>query len=133
MDYKILSALVVLVNLNEVISATKCAKRSLESFGILKVSVDVANTGDRDGAEVVQLYIADTEASIDRPSKELKGFEKVYLKAGEKRTVTFEIDTEDLSFFDAEKHAWVAEPGEFHALFARSSGDVKADASFTLK
>ena len=114
-------------------SNAKAAKPYMKSDGILKVSVDVANTGDRDGAEVVQLYIADTEASIDRPSKELKGFEKVYLKAGEKRTVTFEIDTEDLSFFDAEKHAWVAEPGEFHALFARSSGDVKADASFTLK
>ena len=114
-------------------SNAKAAKSVMKADGTLKVSVDVVNTGDRDGAEIVQLYIADTEASVDRPSKELKGFEKVYLKAGEKKTVTFEIDTEDLSYFDADKHEWVAEPGEFHALFARSSGDVKADAVFTLK
>ncbi len=114
-------------------SNAKAAKSIMKADGTLKVSVDIVNTGDRDGAEIVQLYIADTEASVDRPSKELKGFEKVYLKAGEKKTVTFEIDAEDLSYFDADKHEWVAEPGEFHALFARSSGDVKADAVFTLK
>ena len=114
-------------------SNAKAAKSVMKADGTLKVSVDVVNTGDRDGAEIVQLYIADTEASVDRPSKELKGFEKVYLKAGEKKTVTFEIDAADLSYFDAVKHEWVAEPGEFHALFARSSGDVKADAVFTLK
>ena len=114
-------------------SNAKAAKSVMKADGTLKVSVDVVNTGDRDGAEIVQLYIADTEASVDRPSKELKGFEKVYLKADEKKTVTFEIDAEDLSYFDADKHEWVAEPGEFHALFARSSGDVKADAVFTLK
>ena len=114
-------------------SNAKAAKSVMKADGTLKVSVDVVNTGDRDGAEIVQLYIADTEASVDRPSKELKGFEKVYLKVGEKKTVSFEIDAADLSYFDADKHEWVAEPGEFHALFARSSGDVKADAVFTLK
>ena len=114
-------------------SNAKAAKSVMKADGTLKVSVDVVNTGDRDGAEIVQLYIADTEASVDRPSKELKGFEKVYLKAGEKKTVTFEIDAKDLSYFDADKHEWVAEPGEFHALLARSAGDVKADVVFTLK
>ena len=114
-------------------SNAKAAKPYMKADGTLKVSVDVANTGDCDGAEIVQLYIADTEASIDRPSKELKGFEKVYLKAGEKKTVTFEVDVEDLSWFDAENHKWVAEPGEFHALFARSAGDIKADVAFALK
>ena len=114
-------------------SNAKAAKPYMKADGTLKVSVDVANTGDCDGAEIVQLYIADTEASIDRPSKELKGFEKVYLKAGEKKTVPFEVDVEDLSWFDAENHKWVAEPGEFHALFARSAGDIKADVAFALK
>ncbi|MBO5108178.1 MAG: glycoside hydrolase family 3 C-terminal domain-containing protein [Bacteroidales bacterium] len=114
-------------------SNAKAAKPSMTAAGTLKVSVDVANTGDRDGAEIVQLYIADPEASIDRPAKELKGFEKVFLKAGEKKTVTFEIDAEDLSWFNAEKHEWTAEPGEFKALFARSAGDVQAEASFELK
>ena len=114
-------------------SNAKAAKPSMTAAGTLKVSVDVANTGDRDGAEIVQLYIADPEASIDRPAKELKGFEKVFLKAGEKKTVTFEIDAEDLSWFNAEKHEWTAEPGEFKALFAKSAGDVQAEASFELK
>lgn len=114
-------------------SNAKAAKPSMTASGTLKVSVDVENTGDYDGAEIVQLYIADPEASIDRPAKELKGFEKVYLKTGEKKTVTFEIDAEDLSYFDADKHEWVAEPGEFQALFARSAGDVRTMVSFQLK
>ena len=114
-------------------SNAKAAKSSMTASGTLKVSVDVANTGDYDGAEIVQLYIADPEASIDRPAKELKGFEKVFLKAGQKKTVTFEIDAEDLSWFDADKHEWVAEPGEFQALFARSAGDVRTMVSFQLK
>ena len=99
----------------------------------LKVSVDVTNTGDCDGAEIVQLYIADPQASGDRPAQELKGFEKVYLKAGEKKTVTFEVDAEDLSYFDADRHEWVAEPGEFQALLATSSKDIKAMVPFELK
>ncbi|MBQ2917741.1 MAG: glycoside hydrolase family 3 C-terminal domain-containing protein [Bacteroidales bacterium] len=114
-------------------SNAKAAKPSMTASGTLKVSVDVTNTGDYDGAEVVQLYIADPEASVDRPAKELKGFEKVFLKAGQKKTVTFEIDAEDLSWFDADKHEWVAEPGEFQALFARSAGDVQTMVSFQLK
>ncbi len=114
-------------------SNAKAAKPSMTASGTLKVSVDVANTGDYDGAEIVQLYIADPEASIDRPAKELKGFEKVFLKAGQKKTVTFEIDAEDLSYFDADKHEWVAEPGEFQALFARSAGDIQTMVSFQLK
>ena len=114
-------------------SNAKAAKPSMTASGTLKVSVDVANTGDCDGAEVVQLYVADPEASIDRPAKELKGFEKVFLKAGQKKTVTFEIDAEDLSYFDADKHEWVAEPGEFQALFARSAGDIQTMVSFQLK
>ena len=114
-------------------SNAKAAKPSMTAAGTLKVSVDVANTGSVDGAEVVQLYIADPEASIDRPAKELKGFEKVWLKAGQKKTVTFEIDAEDLSYFDADKHEWVAEPGEFQALLGSSSEDLKAMVSFQLK
>ena len=114
-------------------SNAKAAKPSMTASGTLKVSVDVTNTGDYDGAEIVQLYVADPEASVDRPAKELKGFEKVFLKAGQKKTVTFEIDAEDLSWFDADKHEWVAEPGEFQALFARSAGDIRTMVSFQLK
>ena len=114
-------------------SNAKAARSSMTDSGTLKVSVEVTNTGDYDGAEIVQLYIADPEASVDRPAKELKGFEKVFLKAGEEKTVTFEIDAEDLSYFDAGRQEWVAEPGEFKALFARSSGDIRAEVAFKLK
>ena len=114
-------------------SNAKTAKPVMKADGTLKVSVDVTNTGDCDGAEVVQLYISDPESSVDRPVRELKGFEKVWLKAGEKKKVVFEIDAEDLSYFDGDKHAWVAEPGEFKALFGSSSENIQATVSFQLK
>ena len=65
--------------------------------------------------------------------KELKGFEKVSLKAGETKTVSFTIDSSALSFFDADKHAWVAEPGDFEAVVAASSTDIKSKVGFKLK
>ena len=103
-------------------------KRSGKGY---KAVCTVKNTGEVAGAEVVQLYISDTEASVERPSKELKGFEKVYLQPGESRRVEFSIGLEALSFFDAASHSWVAEPGEFHALFGSSSADIRADVPFT--
>ena len=113
-------------------SDAKASKASMTAEETLTVSVNVKNTGDVDGAEVVQLYIADPQASIDRPAKELKGFEKIYLKAGESKTVNFEIDAEDLSYFDAAKHEWVAEPGEFQALVGSTSQDIRAVVNFNL-
>ena len=94
------------------------------------VSATLTNTGTRAGAEVVQLYIADVEASVERPAKELKGFEKVYLAPGESARVQFGIGLEDLSWFDDRKHAWVAEPGEFKALLGTSSRDIKVELPF---
>jgi beta-glucosidase len=96
-------------------------------------TVDVKNTGKREGSEVVQLYISDLKSSLPRPIKELKGFEKVSLKAGETKTVSFTIDSSALSFFDADKHAWVAEPGDFEAIVAASSTDIKSKVGFKLK
>ena len=107
-------------------------KAEMTADQTLKVSVDVTNTGAVDGAEVVQLYINDVKSTIDRPVKELKNFEKVYLKAGETKTVTFEIDAQDLSYFDADKHEWVAEPGKFKVLLGSSSEDIKSTVNFKL-
>ena len=104
-------------------------KKSGKGF---KVSATLKNTGERAGAEVVQLYIMDSEASVERPSKELKGFEKVYLEPGESHRLEFSIGQEALSFFDADAHEWVAEPGEFHALIGTSSADIRADIPFKL-
>lgn len=114
-------------------SDIKADKATVNQDETLTVSVKVKNTGKRDGAEVVQLYISDTESSLPRPIKELKGFEKVYLKVGEEKTVTFSIAKEDLSYFDDKKHQWVAEPGSFKAIIGASSQDIKGDVRFTLK
>ena len=98
----------------------------------LKISVPVTNTGDVAGAEVVQLYIADKEASVDRPVKELKGFEKVWLEPGQTKTVEFVIDRSALSFYDETSQSWVAEKGEFEALVCAASDDVRTRVSFVL-
>ena len=104
-------------------------KRAGDGF---KVSAAVKNTGSVPGAEVVQLYVSDVESSVERPVKELKGFEKVYLQPGESRKVQFTLDRRALSFFDADSHAWVAEPGEFRALVGTSSEDIRGEVSFKL-
>ena len=106
---------------------------SIRKGGSLTVSVPVKNTGERVGAEVVQLYISDDEASVLRPEKELKGFEKVFLQPGESKTVTFTIKEEDLRFFDADKHEWVSEPGSFKAKIGSSAGAIATEVAFTLK
>ena len=107
------------------------------SSGVIRdkitVRIPVTNTGKVAGAEVVQLYIQDVESSVDRPAKELKGFEKVWLQPGETKTVSFTIGKDALSFFDAEKHEWVAEPGEFKALVGASVADIRSEVSFKLK
>ena len=81
------------------IGNVKADRTTLTSKGVLHVTADVTNTGDRAGAEVVQLYIGDEESSLPRPVKELKGFEKVQLAPGETRTVTFEIAPEALRYY----------------------------------
>lgn len=108
-------------------------KKQISNGDQITFSVKVKNTGNHDGAEVVQLYISDLKSSLVRPIKELKGFEKVSLKAGEEKTVTFTIDKTALSFFDDKKHEWVAEPGDFEALIGASSIDIKSKVIFSLK
>ena len=108
-------------------------RKSMKENGTVTVTVPVTNTGAVAGSEVVQLYIADVEASVDRPMKELKGFAKVALEPGQKADVSFTIGKDALSFFDAEKHAWVAEKGIFRAIVAASAADVKGTVEFELK
>lgn len=96
-------------------------------------SVPVTNTGDVAGAEVVQLYISDPKCSVMRPVKELKGFAKVYLEPGETKEVKLTIDREALSFFDADRHEWVAEPGQFTAHLGSASDNIKTTVKFKLR
>lgn len=96
------------------------------------VSVNITNTGEREGAEVVQLYIQDIETSIERPPKELKGFKKVNLKPGEKTPISFELGTEDLAFYDDRLNEWRAEKGRFNILIGSSSRDIYLEGKMEL-
>jgi beta-glucosidase len=96
----------------------------------LTVSVDVANTGDRAGDEVVQLYVQDEVASVTRPLKQLKGFNRVTLQPGERRTMTFRLRADDLAFYDAAVRR-VTEPGFFKVFVGTSSASVR-EARFEL-
>ena len=99
----------------------------------LIVKIPIKNMGKCAGKEIVQLYIHDVQASVDRPYKELKGFCKLSLQPGEEKEATFVIKKDDLSFFDVKGHTWVAEPGKFEALVAASSDDIRSKVSFSLK
>ena len=97
----------------------------------LTFTVPVKNTGSVAGAEVVELYISDPVCQVERPVKELKGFAKVFLNPGEEKNVTIKIGKDALSYFDASKHEWVAERGEFKALIGTSSADIRKTVEFT--
>ena len=98
-----------------------------------KVSVDVTNTGSREGKEIVQLYISDEESSLERPVKELKGFKKVALAPGETKKVTFEISEDMLKFYDPAQKAWVLEKGKFTTHIGAASDDIRTSVDFLLR
>ena len=111
----------------------KLDKSSMNENGTVRLTVKVTNTGDREGAEVVQLYIADKESSLPRPEKELKDFQKVLLAPGQSKDVTFTIGADALKFYDPALPGWKAEKGEFEALVGSASDDIRTRAAFTLK
>ncbi len=102
----------------------KLSSRSLKGNQTLTAKIDITNKSAVNGKEVVQLYIRDLVGSITRPVKELKGFQKLEIKAGETKTVTFTISPEDLKFYNSNlKYDW--EPGEFEIMIGTNSGNVK--------
>lgn len=112
-------------------SDVKLSSTQIDANGELTASVTVTNKSKVDGAEVVQLYIRDVVGSVTRPVKELKGFEKVFIKAGESKTVNFKITPQMLKFYDYDLN-FVFEPGDFDVMIGGNSRDVK-NARFTLK
>jgi len=100
----------------------RLAKKRIRRTGATQVLVDVTNTGQREGTEVVQMYIRDRVSSVTRPVKELKGFKKITLQPGEKQTVALDITPELLAFYDVHMK-YVVEPGEFEILIGNSSRD----------
>ena len=104
---------------------------TIDMNGSVEVSVDVTNSGDYDGKEVVQLYVRDLVGTVTRPVKELKGFQKVEIKKGETKTVSFTLTVEDLKFYNSELD-FVAEPGQFQ-VFVGTNSDTKMMKEFELK
>jgi len=92
----------------------------------------IKNTGSRDGAEVVQLYISDPVCSVLRPEKELKAFEKVFLHAGETKTIELEVKVADLAFYNEEKKAWNVEAGEFVLQIGNSSRSISSSVTISV-
>ena len=108
-------------------------EKSADGTPLFTLHTSIKNTGSREGAETVQLYIRDVKSSLPRPVKELKGFQKVTLAPGEQRDITFTIDKSMLSYYDDSKGEWVMEPGRFEALIGASAGDIKSKVSFEMK
>lgn len=104
---------------------------TMSEDGEIKVSVDVTNSGSMDADEVVQLYIRDLVASVSRTVKELKDFQRVSLKAGETKTVTFTINAEKLKFYNSNLK-WVCEPGDFQVMVGPNCRDVQTE-TFTME
>ena len=111
----------------------KLSSKEINQNDKLTVSLNLKNTGKVKGSEIVQLYVRDIQASVDRPVKELKGFKKVSLNPGEEKNVEFTIDKKELSFFDPKLKDWTAESGEFEILIGSSSQDIKLKEKFNLK
>jgi beta-glucosidase len=98
----------------------------------VEVTMQVRNSGSRAGAEIVQLYVHDVKSSVDRPLKELKGFQRVTLNPGEAKDVAFTLDQSAMSFFSTAKDDWVAEPGVFEVWIGASSRDIRLKGAFEL-
>ncbi len=112
-------------------SDLKLSTSKMKQNDVLDVSVTISNTGNYDGAEVVQLYLQDKFGSVVRPILELKDFQKIQLGKGESKTLHFSLDKEKLSFYDKDLH-WVSEPGEFKVMIGSSSADIRLTSDFQM-
>jgi beta-glucosidase len=100
------------------------SQKEIQDTDTVIVSVNVKNTGDRAGKEIVQLYVKDVESTVNRPEKELKGFEKVDLQPGEEKTVTFTLNKRAFAYYNVDLKDWHVETGEFEILVGKSSQEI---------
>lgn len=105
---------------------------NIKDTDTVTVSFKIKNTGDVDGAEIAQIYVADKESTIYRPVKELRAFKKVFLKAGEEKEVRMELSKRAFAFYNVELGGWMVETGEFDILVGASSRDIRLTATMTV-
>lgn len=110
-------------------SALKLSSREMDDEKELKVTFKVKNTGDVDGAEVAQVYVSDAESTVYKAPQELKGFEKIFLRAGEEKQVTITLDRRAFAYYDVDLNDWNVEDGVYHIFVAASSRDVRLKGS----
>lgn len=108
-------------------------KKTYDQADTIQATFTLTNTGDREGAEVTQLYVSDPVCSVLRPVKELKGFKKVFLKPGESQQVTLDIPVSSLAFYSESKGQFVVEPGEFILQLGASASDIKQKVNIEIK
>jgi beta-glucosidase len=106
-------------------SNLKTSTENLAKNGLITVNVDVVNTGKRDGDEVVQLYVKHLNSQVSRPIQELKGFKRINLKAGERKTVSIPLDAKRLAYWDISKNDWQVERDSIEVRVGASSADIK--------
>jgi beta-glucosidase len=111
----------------------KTDKTSYDETGIITVSVDVKNTGKTDGKEVVQVYASKVDSKVSRASKELKGFKKILVKAGDSNTITIQIPVKELAYYDVTAKKWTVEPGKYTLKVGNSSRDIKKEIVLTIQ
>ena len=109
-------------------SKLKLSKKKIKDTDTLTVSYKIKNVGSCDGAEISQVYVSDKDSTIFRPKKELKGFKKVFLKAGEETTVTIELTKRAFAFYNAAESIWQVESGDFEIMVGASSRDIRLSA-----
>lgn len=105
---------------------------SIKAGEKLNIKIDIQNTGAIDGQEIVQVYVRDIDASVERPLKELKDFKKIDITAGEKKTVYFTLSERDFAFWDVETEDWKVEPGQFEILVGAASNNILAKANIEI-
>jgi beta-glucosidase len=108
-------------------------KKSYAKNEVIKLTFTLKNKGSVDGAEAVQIYSSQPRASVLRPQKELKAFEKIQLKAGETKTVEIAVNVKDLAFYNDKTQSWDVEAGEFIISNAASAGDVKSSVKILIR
>jgi beta-glucosidase len=102
----------------------------IPSDGSVQVKVDVRNSGNRAGDEVVQLYVHNNDASVKQPKEQLQGFERISLNPGETKSVSFSLPAEQLAFWDTTRGAFVLNPGAFDVMIGSASDDIRMKGSF---
>lgn len=107
-------------------SNLKLEHSSIKAGSSVSFKIDIKNTGTMDGQEIVQIYVRDIEASVERPLKELKDFQKVQLNAGAEKTLCFTLTERDFAFWDVKTEKWVVEPGQFEILVGSASNNILA-------